>query len=452
MSRLITLREFDYLLPEDEAPRDDPRAKGIPRRDWDWLHRLLAGEEAREHHDDAHHFLRRTSRNRVPAFQVLNHVGVLRTPYGTQLEILPKVHEEKDDAEETRSMLVAMLRRLRWLERFRLGGEALLRARRMPLLEVFLRQFLDEVNHVLKRGLRSDYVTREENIAFLRGKLLVAQNIRRNLIHKHRFYCAFDEFLPDRPENRLIRRALEKVLRLTGSATNERLARELLFAFQDVPSSWDVGKDFARSLCDRSTSHYRAAIAWCRVLLQEEPPVPMPGKAEHISLLFPMERIFEDYVGSLLARTEGVEELRRQSSSKWLLEIPKKFQLKPDFVFRMDGRTIVADAKWKRIHPDAGDDKRGVSQGDLYQLYAYGKKYEASGLVLFYPETARFREPLTDWRFEENLPLILVPVPLPRREEGASIAFPLLLQKKQTAFAYRLKEVFAACERAKTSR
>ena len=401
------------------ATRWDMRVKEIAQRDWDWLDRLLAGEEAREHHDDAHHFLRRTSRNRVPAFQVLNHVGVLRTPYGTQLEILPKVHEEKDDAEEARSMLVAMLRRLRWLERFRLGGEALLRARRMPLLEVFLRQFLDEVNHVLKRGLRSDYVTREENIAFLRGKLLVAQNIRRNLIHKHRFYCAFDEFLPDRPENRLIRRALEKVLRLTGSATNERLARELLFAFQDVPPSRDVAGDFARSLCDRSTSHYRAAIAWCRVLLQEEPPVPMPGKAEHISLLFPMERIFEDYVGSLLARTEGVEELHKQSTSKCLLEIPKKFQLKPDFVFLLGDERIVADAKWKRIHPDAGDGKRGVSQGDLYQLYAYAKKYQAACVMLFYPETEAFRDALADWRFEEGLSVALVPVPLPRDGEGS---------------------------------
>jgi 5-methylcytosine-specific restriction enzyme subunit McrC len=60
----------------------------------------------------------------------------------------------------------------------------------------------------------------------------------------------------------------------------------------------------------------------------------------------------------------------------------KKFQLKPDIV--INGGKIIADTKWKLLSEDKTH--QGISQGDMYQLYAYGTKYrDCQYLYLIYP-------------------------------------------------------------------
>ena len=46
----------------------------------------------------------------------------------------------------------------------------------------------------------------------------------------------------------------------------------------------------------------------------------------------------------------------------------------------------VVDTKWKRIANRIDDAKQGVSQGDIYQMMAYGQVYECDRLILLYPQ------------------------------------------------------------------
>ncbi len=47
----------------------------------------------------------------------------------------------------------------------------------------------------------------------------------------------------------------------------------------------------------------------------------------------------------------------------------------------------IFDTKWKLIK----DMDKDVSQGDIYQMYAYGKKYSANHLCLIYPKNEEFK-------------------------------------------------------------
>lgn len=58
----------------------------------------------------------------------------------------------------------------------------------MPLPELFIAEFLREVEHVVKRGLRSDYSDRKENLFSLRGKLQLTQHLRQNPCRADRFF------------------------------------------------------------------------------------------------------------------------------------------------------------------------------------------------------------------------------------------------------------------------
>lgn len=79
-------------------------------------------------------------------------------------------------------------------------------------------------------------------------------------------------------------------------------------------------------------------------------------------------------------------------------------QLKPDLLVRDAERdTLVMDTKWKLLDgmKANGTDKYGLSQGDFYQLQAYGQSYlDGRGdVVLIYPKTASFAQPLPVFEF-----------------------------------------------------
>ena len=88
-----------------------------------------------------------------------------------------------------------------------------------PLSEWVMRRFLLELDRVLKRGLRFDYQRVEEQLPFLRGQLNVMAQLRQPPGRDHHFHVRHDVYLPDRPENRLLKLALERVRVTTSMLT-----------------------------------------------------------------------------------------------------------------------------------------------------------------------------------------------------------------------------------------
>lgn len=69
----------------------------------------------------------------------------------------------------------------------------------------------------------------------------------------------------------------------------------------------------------------------------------------------------------------------------------RQFALRPDIVLRNEdtGRVIVLDTKWKVLINEPRKNY-GISQADMYQMYAYAKKYNTDEIVLVYPKTEAF--------------------------------------------------------------
>ena len=106
-----------------------------------------------------------------------------------------------------------------------------------------------------------------------------------------------------------------------------------------------------------------------------------------------MEKVFESYVAQKLSkvfRPEGYG-VSTQDRGYYLFDSPQKFRLRPDIVLRDgSGRTTIMDTKWKSLF-DNPSKNYGISQGDMYQMYAYSKKYSnldaehAPDVWLLYP-------------------------------------------------------------------
>lgn len=407
---------------------DGVSATVIPGRVFAWLE-----EQCLKADEHAPAWLRLTSRRGQRVIQVTSYVGVLRAPCGFQIEILPKIGSETS-ASLARRKLIEMLKCLRGFRHLKTLN-ADLQADRMPLLEVFLQQFLETVRHVVRKGLRSDYTARQANLSSLRGKLVMARHLSENLVRRDRFFTEHDEFTPDRAENRLIHAALRKALGMCSAPANQRLARELCFVFADVPLPTDVAQDFKRIRLDRGMAYYEPALEWARLILQGNSPVPGAGQHHVPSLLFPMEAVFEAYVAKHLARQlEDGFGLKTQVSREHLVVHKDEnwFRLKPDLLVQEGTQPrMVLDTKWKLLDRAKGNrfEKYKLSQADFYQLHAYAHLYlkDTGHAVLIYPWTESFCEPLPvfDFKSAEGLKLWILPFCLERSKLLLPEASPL---------------------------
>ncbi len=102
------------------------------------------------------------------------------------------------------------------------------------------------------------------------------------------------------------------------------------------------------------------------------------GSTTSRALLFPMESVYESYVGMNMKKVLGPLgwDVSCQDKGFYLFVEPKRqFALRPDIVLKRDGRTVIMDTKWKKLIDDPGKNY-GISQADMYQMYAYSKKYQ----------------------------------------------------------------------------
>ena len=356
------------------------------------------------------------SRRRDGKLTASNYVGVLTTPHQTVIEILPKIDlGDQDDTkhEETKTHFLKMLRSYRGLRRAaQLPESSLQEMKRFPMLEVFIRQFLGNLQLLVRGGLARRYVSLEETLPYLRGRLQFREHIRNNVTNQARFFVAHDELSVDRPANRLIQKALTMLKPQIQSGENRQLLRELTAAFADVPQTENPYSDWRKHRVDRSMRHYGPVMQWVGMFLFRHGLTTFAGRHANLSLLFPMEKVFEDFVTHSFLRHQDEFKLARQGPERYLAMHNGKgaFKTKPDISLTDgSGRVVfILDAKWKEIDASKPENNYGIAQSDLYQLYAYGKRYKCRKLALVYPQTRKFNAPLT-YRLVSELTLLCLP-------------------------------------------
>ena len=382
-SKDITLREFEYLV-ETKTNRSDCRQ--VSREQFAALRQFVLSNREGENPLE---LMRLCAPPRIgEAIQATNYVGVIRLNDGLQIEVLPKIGISSSSLDEDRQLFLEMLRELGGDIPFRPFDAAHVDVSRLPLMEVFIAMFIADVSELVRKGLRSGYVAVESEERFVRGKIDFGRESKCNVARADRFNVIYDEFMLDRPENRLIKTTLMKLRQISSSDENARAATRLLSAFDEVAVSRNVDADLARCVNDRSTVRYGSLLSWCRVFLKGQSFTIFKGQNVAAALLFPMERVFEDYVGKTLRRISVPDGLRRvelQAQEEWLFE-GHKVSLRPDILCTChDGRRIVLDTKWKRIYS-----ARDIVTSDMHQMYAYGQRYATDSermqhVLLVYP-------------------------------------------------------------------
>lgn len=368
------------------------------------------------------------SKGKKRQIKTKNYVGVIETSKGLTLEILPKIffdYSEEDYDNEllnTKKVFLKMLSKLKNSPFLNISSAHLKTSSSFPLLEVFIENYVTEIKKIIRAGVKSQYVDKEENLNFLRGKIVNSLNIKYNYSNKARFFCAFDEFSDNMIYNQLIKSTLIKLNKVSKSHYNRTNILQLLNHFDTIQESTDFITDFRKTISmNRLFANYKLALSWSEVFLMNKSFTNFSGNSKNMAILFPMERIFEDYIGYLMKTYADGHEIKTQDKSYYLVSNHKtknKFRLKPDIVLTDEGNReqIIFDTKWKLLDDSQERKNYNISQSDMYQLYAYGKKYGLYNsfsiepkLVLLYPSNPNFQKPLDDFIYEGELTLSVIP-------------------------------------------
>lgn len=389
MEKLLEVREFDTITDNIEFKKDD-KYKYLETSVFQDLIEFIHDFSGKEENSDVLDFMRiGYKRNVGNVVTIKNYVGLIQMKKGYQIQVLPKISFGMVDDTKNKETKRVFLKMLKSMKDFpsKVFNDSNLKVDRMNLYEIFINMYIQEVRQLVKKGINSAYVGQEDNLRYYKGKLLTYQHIRNNIAHKERFYVSYDEYHPNRPENRLIKATLLKLQKITNSSKNSKDIRQLLIAFEMINPSINYIKDFSQVMIDRNTIHYKLLMEWSRVFLLNKSFTTFSGRNKSRALLFPMERVYESYVAQQIKKFFSPEgwEVSVQDKGYYLFTEPRKqFALRPDIVCKKNGRVIIMDTKWKSLINNSRRNY-GISQSDMYQMYAYSKKYEIPEIWLLYP-------------------------------------------------------------------
>ena len=230
------------------------------------------------------------------------------------------------------------------------------------------------------RGLLHGYRTEEEALHTVRGRIMVAEQIRRRFDLLLPVEVRYDDFTDDIPANQLVKAAAARLgsLRLRSRETRRRLGW-IAATLDNVSLVEFAPKDVPEVEFDRLSAHYREVVELSRLILRHGAFETERGGVRAAGFLMDMNVVFQEFVTVALREAFRLPEGQFGECYIDSLDQEGRVRLKPDLVWREGSACVfVGDAKYKRVQ-----DER-VPNADLYQLLAYTTALDLPGGLLIY--------------------------------------------------------------------
>ncbi|MBL7704913.1 MAG: hypothetical protein JNM21_05120 [Taibaiella sp.] len=305
-----------------------------------------------------------------------SYVGVIQSG-NLILEILPKV-DNQPETDNTKllwqDILIRMLKVCNYLKVDNVS-EASLKKRYNSLMDIYFEMFISEVENLVRSGLIKKYQKNQNNSTALKGKLLFSKNIQKNLTHKERFFCEFQEYNKDHLIHQILLRALSILDTFPHIGFQDRINR-LLLVFSDYKQVNIASSHFESIVYNRKNKVYSKAIEIAKMIILNYSSNLNGGKTLMLTLLFDMNNLWEEFIHKILHKHNFQSLLINAQSSKtfWANKT-----IRPDIVIEKESKTIVVDTKWKVIQ------NNNPSDDDVKQMFAYNLVFKAERSYLLYP-------------------------------------------------------------------
>ena len=255
------------------------------------------------------------------------------------------------------------------------------------LPDVLALALTNAARRAFSRGLLRGYLTEEEALHTVRGRIRFDEQIRRRYGIPLPVELRFDEFTEDILVNRLVKAAAARLRHMTLRSPKARRGLGWIAAILDNVSLLEFRRGRVPEVrFDRLNEHYRQVVGLARLILLHSEFESFRGDVRASGFLVDMNVLFQEFVTQALRETLGVSDRTLRADKgvdKITLDKAGEVQLLPDLTL-WDGRNcvFVGDAKYK----DLTDEK--ARNADLYQLLAYATALDLPGGLLIYAQGA----------------------------------------------------------------
>lgn len=266
------------------------------------------------------------------------------------------------------------------------------------LLDLIALLFVEACKIVVRAGILADYVEREDEVPYVRGRFLGERQMFKRFGQIDRVICRFDELEQDILENQLILAALQ----ICGKRVTHELVkphvRKQQAIFEEICTADRFDLETARYqvIYHRLNEHYRDAhsLAWLIIDCFGVKDLLASGDTPCFAFLMDMNRLFERFTFHLLNRLLDhtyyhVRYQKEDRSIIWNAVTQQPYaKVVPDFLVesqRNFSSRLAIDAKYKLY------DERKIAMGDIYQSFLYAYAYGSNPntvlphAVLLYP-------------------------------------------------------------------
>lgn len=253
------------------------------------------------------------------------------------------------------------------------------------------------VNRQLKQGLYKEYITQQEDLPTIRGKIVLRDSIHNKIQRKQLMACEYDELSEDNLFNQILKAATILLIKeVAVKKERKRKLQKILFHFSSI-STIDPRQINWNSLqFQRNNQTYQMLLNLCRFIIEglllttESGVYKLPTfSEENLALLF--ERfVFEYYqkhYPNLRPRAPFITwNTYNQDDYQGKFLLP---QMKTDIVLYNRNDVLIIDTKFYSNNLSIFNK---IHSANLYQIYSYVKNedVESSGNVsgmLLYAQT-----------------------------------------------------------------
>lgn len=316
--------------------------------------------------------------------QITNYVGFIQLST-VAIEILPKVSVLP--MEKSREVLLNILIQSGYLDVDYSTVSALKHVKK-SLFEIFGFLFATKLRAEISKGMYLNYVRREENLAFIKGKLLLPGQARNIMQANGHAYCQYDDFSPDNLLNQIFKYVISFLITRVQTLSTLEILKFCLAHFAQVSYIQPTSEDTAKVLFDKTNQRFYPAFVIAKMFIRKVSSAMSAGRNKSFSILFEMNQLFESYISSIAVRSLTAQVRLQHSKHKLLVneETGKGvYSLRPDIVIGQENsKQLIIDTKWKRISDSYF--RYGVSREDYFQMYAYLTRYAlCNAVILLYP-------------------------------------------------------------------
>lgn len=268
------------------------------------------------------------------------------------------------------------------------------------LLDLFAKILINASKTLLKRGIDKNYNDYTEEILGIKGKLRIAETLKRNILFKQKTICDFDDFSANIISNRILVTTIYRLTRTKGVDKDLKNELVLLLKMFNEISQIEISNSLFKQIkINRNNHFYGFIMNVCKIIFENTLPSEEQGRYKFTDFTrdeHKMNQLFEAFVRNFYRIEQKTYTSVRREIIQWNFEKSENNsnlpQMETDITLENETDKIIIDTKY---YAETMTDRFGtekIKSSNLYQLFSYllnqeddTQKTQKSTGILLYP-------------------------------------------------------------------